>query len=146
MRMDILNRLSNPFQNAQQNRSANAQQSHENIQQAQKEALIQKNYSEIYAHEQAHKSAGGSLAGGIVIERNQDGIPIGGHVNIKMPTLNPQDPQKTIDDANTVIRAAMAPSDPSGQDYAVASSAQSIKMRAQALKSEHQGKKLDTMA
>ena len=145
MRMDILNRLSNPFQSVQQN-GGNSQQAQQNAQQAQKDALIQKNYSEIYAHEQAHKTAGGALAGGIVIERNQDGIPIGGHVNIKMPTLNPQDPQKTIDDANTVIRAAMAPSDPSGQDYAVASSAQSIKMRAQALKNEHQGKKLDTIA
>ena len=38
---------------------------------------------------------------------------------------------KTINDANTVINSAMAPSDPSGQDYKVASQAQKIKIKAQ---------------
>ena len=100
----------------------------------QKNALIKKNYDEIYAHELAHKAAGGSLAGSIVIERNSDGIPFAGHVDIKMPSLNPNNPDKTINDANTVIRSAMAPSDPSDQDYRVAAQAQSIKMQAQAVK------------
>lgn len=112
-------------------------------QKAQKDALIKKNYSEIYAHELAHKSAGGALAGSIVIERNADGIPFAGHVDIKMPSLNPNDPQKTINDANTVIRSAMAPSDPSDQDYRVAAQAQSIKMQAQAIKAKNVGNKLD---
>ena len=107
---------------------------------------MKKNYREIYAHESAHKSAGGSLAGSIVIEKNSDGIPVGGHVNIKMPALNPENPQKTIDDANTVIRSAMAPSDPSGQDYKVASKAQSLKMQAQAIKDKNVGNKLDYSA
>ena len=40
----------------------------------QKQALIRKNYNEIYAHEAAHKRAAGSLAGPIVIEKNADGI------------------------------------------------------------------------
>ncbi len=112
-------------------------------QKAQKDALIKKNYSEIYAHELAHKSAGGALAGSIVIERNADGIPFAGHVDIKMPSLNPNNPQKTINDANTVIRSAMAPSDPSDQDYRVAAQAQSIKMQAQAIKAKNVGNKLD---
>ncbi len=112
-------------------------------QKAQKDALIKKNYDEIYAHELAHKSAGGALAGSIVIERNADGIPFAGHVDIKMPALNPNNPQKTINDANTVIRSAMAPSDPSDQDYRVAAQAQSIKMQAQAVKSQNVGNKLD---
>ena len=112
-------------------------------QKAQKDALIKKNYDEIYAHELAHKSAGGALAGSIVIERNADGIPFAGHVDIKMPSLNPNNPQKTINDANTVIRSAMAPSDPSNQDYRVAAQAQSIKMQAQAVKSQNVGNKLD---
>lgn len=47
----------------------------------QRDALIKKNYDEIYAHEAAHKAAGGSLAGSIVIERNADGIPMAGHVD-----------------------------------------------------------------
>lgn len=109
----------------------------------QKNALIKKNYDEIYAHELAHKSAGGSLAGSIVIDRNADGIPFAGHVDIKMPSLNPNNPDKTINDANTVIRSAMAPSDPSDQDYRVAAQAQSIKMQAQAVKDKNVGNKLD---
>lgn len=112
-------------------------------QKAQKDALIKKNYDEIYAHELAHKSAGGALAGSIVIEPNADGIPFAGHVDIKMPSLNPNNPQKTINDANTVIRSAMAPFDPSDQDYRVAAQAQSIKMQAQAVKSQNVGNKLD---
>lgn len=102
-----------------------------NEENAAKQALIDKNYNEIYAHELAHKTAGGSLAGAIVIERNSDGIPVGGHVDIKMPSLDPNDPKKTIKDADTVIRSAMAPSDPSSQDYRVAAQAQTIKDQAQ---------------
>ena len=60
-----------------------------------------------------------------------------------MPSLNPNNPDKTINDANTVIRSAMAPSDPSDQDYRVAAQAQSIKMQAQAVKDKNVGNKLD---
>lgn len=99
--------------------------------QAQKEELIKKNYEEIYHHELAHKIAGGKLAGAIVIEKNSEGIPFAGHVDIKMPSLNVNNPQQTINDADTVIRSAMAPADPSSQDYNVARQAQSIKTQAQ---------------
>ena len=115
-------------------------------QKAQKNALIKKNYDKIYAHELMHKSAGGSLAGSIVIEKNADGIPVAGHVDIKVPSLNPNNPQKTIDDANTVIKSAMAPFDPSEQDYKVASKAKSVKMQAQAIKDKNTGNKLDYKA
>lgn len=108
-----------------------------------KQDLINRNYNHIYAHEMAHKRAGGSFAGAIVIERNAEGIPVSGHVNIKMPTLDKTNPQKTIDHANTVIKSAMAPSDPSAQDYRVAVQAEQIKMQALAFKSKHQGNKLD---
>ena len=60
-----------------------------------------------------------------------------------MPVLNKENPQQTIDHANTVIRAALAPGDPSAQDYRVAAQAQQIKMQAVAFKSKHQGNKLD---
>ena len=112
----------------------------------QKQALINKNYNEIYSHEMAHKTAGGSLAGPIVIEKNDDGIPVGGHVSIKMPSVNPNNPQKTIDEANTVIRSAMAPSDPSDQDYKVAAQAKAIKAEAQNLLPGDKGKKLNFIA
>ena len=62
----------------------------------QKQNLINKNYNEIHAHEAAHKRAGGSLAGPIVIEKNSEGIPVGGHVSIKMPSLDKNNPQKNL--------------------------------------------------
>ena len=109
----------------------------------QKEDLIQKNYNHIYAHEMAHKIAGGSFAGAISIEKNSQGIPVGGHVPIKMPILDKNNPKKTIEDADVVIKAALAPSDPSSQDYKVAAEAQAIKNVAKSLKSKN---KLDFMA
>lgn len=111
-----------------------------------KQELINKNYNHIYAHEMAHKMAGGSFAGNISIERNSEGIPVSGHVPIKMPVLDKTNPQKTIDHANIVIRAALAPGDPSAQDYRVANQAEQIKMQAVAFKASHQGKKLDLLA
>lgn len=111
-----------------------------------KQDLITRNYNHIYAHEMAHKNAGGSFAGGITIERNSDGIPVSGHVPIKMPVLDRRNPQATIDHADTVIRAALAPFDPSGQDFRVANQASQVKMQALAFKSKHQGNKLDVNA
>lgn len=111
--------------------------------QKQKDDLIQKNYNHIYAHEMAHKSAGGSFAGEITIEKNSEGIPVSGHVPIKMPVLDKKNPQKTINHANTVIKAALAPDDPSSQDYKVAAEAAAIKSQAQNLK---QGSRLNVLA
>lgn len=121
----------------------NAQNMMRQQQQAQKNALIKKNYDEIYSHELAHKLAGGHLAGAIVIEKNSQGIPFAGHVDIKMPKLNPQNPKQTINDANTVINAAMAPADPSGQDYKVAAQALQIKNQAQSIQNN---KRLNLLA
>lgn len=109
----------------------------------QKQALIRKNYQKIYSHELAHKNAGGSLAGAIVIEKNSEGIPIGGHVAIKMPKIDNKNPQNTINQAETVIKSALAPSDPSSQDYKVAKEALSIKNSAETLQKK---KKLDYYA
>ena len=109
----------------------------------QKQALIRKNYAEIYAHEAAHKRAAGSLGGPIVIERNSEGIPVAGHVSIKMPSLNKANPQQTINHADIVIKSAMAPSDPSAQDYKVALQAKSIKTEAENIKNK---KRLDYYA
>ena len=95
-----------------------------------KQNLINQRYNEIYNHELAHKSAAGALAGPIVIEKNKEGIPIGGHVSIKMPKLNLANPKETINHADMVIKAALAPDDPSEQDYKVASEARAIKAQA----------------
>ena len=111
-----------------------------------KQDVIQQNYNHIYAHEMAHKTAGGKYAGDITIERDANGIPFAGHVPIQMPTLDKNNPNKTINHANIVIGAAMAPSDPSDQDYKVANQARQIKLQAQALKNKNQGNKLDIRA
>ena len=97
------------------------------------QALAQRNYSEIYRHELAHKQTAGSLAGPIVIEKNAQGIPVSGHVDIKMPVLNPENPEETIKHADKVVKSALAPSDPSGQDFKVASKARAVKNQAQSL-------------
>ena len=113
------------------------------IRNLQKQDLIKKNYQKIYQHELAHKNAAGSLAGPIVIEKNSEGIPVAGHVSIKMPTLNKDNPKETINHADTVIKSAMAPSDPSDQDYKVAAQAKSIKSQAEQIQNK---KKLDYYA
>lgn len=113
-----------------------------------RQEMINQRYNEIYAHELAHKNAGGSFAGDIVIEKNAEGIPVGGHVAIQMPTLDKNNPQRTIDHANTVISAALAPSDPSDQDYKVANQAKNIKQQAISFKNSNPnlGNKLDVQA
>ena len=111
-----------------------------NFKQAQSQSrqdMINQRYNEIYSHELAHKRAGGNLAGDIVIEKDANGVPIGGHVPIKMPTFQKANPDKTIQEANTVIRAALAPSDPSDQDYRVANQAHKVKAQAEDYKKKH---------
>ena len=104
---------------------------------------IRQRYNEIYAHELAHKKAAGSLAGPIVIEKDANGIPVGGHVSIAMPSLDKEHPERTIQHADVVIKSAMAPSDPSAQDYRVASQAKAIKFQAEKVQKQH---KLDYYA
>ena len=112
-----------------------------------KQDFVKSRYDEIYAHELAHKSVAGPYGGAIVIEKDFNGIPIGGHVSIQMPTLDKKNPDRTIKHADTVIRAAMAPADPSSQDYKVASEARAIRSQAMALKTNPQvGKKLNYQA
>lgn len=113
-----------------------------------RQEMINQRYNEIYTHELAHKRAGGSFAGDIVIERNAEGVPVGGHVAIQMPTLDKNNPQQTINHANTVISAAMAPVDPSDQDYKVANQARNIKQQAVTFMNSNPnlGKKLDIQA
>ena len=106
-----------------------------------KQKLITKNYNEIYAHEAAHKSAAGALGGSIHIGNNSAGIPVSGFVPIKVPgvpkTKEPSLLEKTINQAKTVIKAAMAPKDPSAADYAVKANAENTLKRTQNLKNSN---------
>jgi hypothetical protein len=83
--------------------------------------------AEVRAHEQAHvAAAGGNTSGGIKYEfqRGPDNqqYAVGGHVSIDTAPVA-GDPEKTIQKAETVRRAALAPGDPSGADRQVAAKA-----------------------
>ncbi|MCX7823196.1 MAG: hypothetical protein N2260_07130 [Syntrophobacterales bacterium] len=83
---------------------------------------------EVRTHERAHIAAGGKYVRGgasFQYERGPDGrlYAIGGEVSIDVSPV-PNNPSATIKKMETVIRAALAPSQPSGQDYQVAARAQ----------------------
>ncbi len=85
----------------------------------------QKTNDHIMNHEKAHQAAAGSLSGGIVIEKNSDGVAFAGHVPIQIPEVNASNLDISKPQNEQVKRSALAPSDPSGQDYFVAAQAQS---------------------
>lgn len=79
------------------------------------------------AHEAAHKNAAGSHARGnaqFEFETGPDArrYAVGGEVAIDTAKVD-GDPQATIQKAQTIRRAATAPAEPSGQDFAVAAKA-----------------------
>jgi hypothetical protein len=90
---------------------------------------------EVRAHEQAHQSAGGQYTGAAsyTYQRGPDGVryAIGGEVPIDTSKIE-GDPEATIDKAEVVRRAALAPAEPSAQDRQVAALASQIKLEAQA--------------
>jgi|OM-RGC.v1.006804212 hypothetical protein len=81
---------------------------------------------EVRAHEQAHASVGGSLAGApdYEYEKGPDGsrYAVAGEVPIDVSEV-PNNPQATIDKMQQVQAAALAPAEPSSQDRAVAAQA-----------------------
>jgi len=94
---------------------------------------LQARDSEVRAHEAAHQAAGGGMTGGAsyTYQKGPDGrmYAIGGEVSIS--TKGGSTPQEAIANARQVQAAAMAPANPSGQDYAVATSAKVMEMKAQ---------------
>lgn len=88
---------------------------------------------EVRAHEQAHKNVAGPLAGPISYDTTTgpDGrqYAVGGSVDIDASPEN--DPEDTIAKMDIVIRAALAPAQPSSEDYAVARRAQQQRTQAQ---------------
>lgn len=88
---------------------------------------------EVRAHESAHMAAGGGMTGAASYSYQQgpDGkmYAIGGQVSVTFRAGST--PEETLRNASQVIAAAMASSNPSPQDSAVASSARIIQMKAQ---------------
>ena len=96
---------------------------------------------EVRAHEQAHMAAGGPYAGAASYEtvRGPDGrqYAVGGEVQIDASPAG--DPRQTIAKMDVIIRAAMAPADPSPQDRQVAQAAYRARQQAQSeLRAEKQ--------
>lgn len=89
--------------------------------------------TEVRAHEAAHQAAGAGLTGAasFTYQQGPDGkmYAIGGEVSISMKSGST--PEETIANARKIQIAAMAAGDPSPQDFAVASSARVMEMKAQ---------------
>lgn len=90
---------------------------------------------EVRAHEQAHARVGGQHAGSpqYEFERGPDGqsYAVGGSVSISTAPV-PGDPAATVRKMEQVKRAALAPSEPSGQDRRVAADADAKRTDARA--------------
>ncbi len=95
---------------------------------------------EVKAHEQAHTAAGGVHAGGITYtyQTGPDGqlYAVGGSVDID--TSEAATPEKTLDKAKTIRKAALAPSEPSAADQNVAASAAQLEAKARMELNEEQ--------
>lgn len=96
---------------------------------------------EVRNHERAHAAVGGQYAGAPRYEyhRGPDGVnyAIAGEVSISTGPI-PGDPQMTIEKAQIIKRAALAPAEPSPQDRKVAAQAMQLEMQARAELSEMQ--------
>ena len=88
---------------------------------------------EVRNHERAHAAVGGLYAGSptYTFERGPDGInyAVGGEVSISLGAIS-GDPEATIQKAQVVRRAALAPTEPSAQDRSVAARAVQIESQA----------------
>ncbi len=102
----------------------------------------------VRAHEMAHLIAAQGIAVfGPYYEyvRGPDGrmYAVGGEVNIDTSPV-PGDPEKTIEKAEKIVRAALAPVNPSPQDYRVAQQAEMIKQKATLEKEQEEKDQEDT--
>lgn len=88
------------------------------------EQYKEKTNNEVMEHEKAHKQAAGELGGEIVIEKDANGVATGGHVPIMIPEVTEANVEVTKEKNERVKAAALAPADPSSQDYFVAAQAQ----------------------
>ncbi|MFT5083531.1 MAG: hypothetical protein ACI9Y1_001576 [Lentisphaeria bacterium] len=88
--------------------------------------------TEVRAHEQAHAAIGGQYAGApsFTFQRGPDGVnyAVGGEVSISVGRAST--PQETIQKAQVIKRAALAPADPSPQDRRVAAEASQLEINA----------------
>lgn len=102
--------------------------------------------TEVRAHEQAHKSAGGQYVSGGITYRYQTGpdgrqYAVEGEVSIDTSKVS-GDPEATVQKARIIRKAANAPAQPSAQDRSVASQATAMEMEAYRELAKQQAEKL----
>ena len=95
---------------------------------------LQERDREVRAHEQAHIAAGGRYVQGAAqfeYETGPDGrqYAVGGEVGVDASEVQ-DDSQATIQKAQVIRRAALAPAHPSGQDHRVAAAASRMEAKA----------------
>lgn len=107
---------------------------------------LKKRDAEVRAHEQAHAAVGGSYASAPTYEfqtgPDNKQYAVGGEVQIDAAPV-PNDPKATIEKMDIVIRAALAPQEPSAQDKKVAAEAQKNRSEAQAALAKQQQAELN---
>lgn len=90
-------------------------------------AKLSRRDQEVRAHEQAHAAVGGRYAGApsYTFSHGPDGkrYAVGGEVSIDSGPV-PNDPEATLRKMEIVLRAALAPADPSAKDLRIAAQAQ----------------------
>lgn len=129
--------------NTQKSNGMDAPSSQTSIEEAQNQQQVEQVISqlkardtEVRAHEMAHLSAAGSYARGGMSFSYQTGpdgkqYAVGGEVGIDTSPVS-GDPQATLQKAQVIQRAALAPAQPSGQDIKVAAAAQKMMIDARA--------------
>lgn len=102
--------------------------------------------AEVRAHEQAHAQVGGTYAGAPKYQYTQgpDGKKYATSGEVQIDVSPERTPEATIRKMDVVIRAALAPAEPSSQDQAVARQAQATKQQAQAEAAKQQTEELQS--
>lgn len=98
-------------------------------------AKLQATDAQVRAHEAAHLAAGGGVVGGgasFSYTKGPDGKMYATGGEVPIDTSGGKTPEETILKARQIVAAAMAPADPSPQDYRVAATAAMMEMRARA--------------
>lgn len=117
--------------------TGSAEQTNPQQQQLDRQAIaeLSSRDADVRSHEQAHASVGGAYAGSpsFTMQRGPDGksYAVGGEVGIDVSAVA-NDPAATISKMEVVMRAALAPADPSAQDLRVAAQAQGLASAARA--------------
>lgn len=119
-----------------ENQAAAQKRQEQQYQQAVNQQLrqLQSRDREVRAHEAAHVAVGGQYVTGgpsFTYQRGPNGrfYAIGGEVNLDVSSI-PANPQATLDKAEVIQRAALAPAQPSPQDLRVAANAAQMASRA----------------